>query len=529
MAVSLTHTTVAVGTDAGNGEIAKAQWNENHTLTAAVDNLLGTTSLSTSIVEIPCTAAGRALLDDVDASAQRTTLGLGTGNSPSFTGLTLSGVGAFSAGSASVPSIIPSGDTNTGMWFPAADTIAWSTNGSERMRVRSDGNIGIGGTGSAATSLSIQKAITGGTTAVGADLVTTVQSDVTTQGLGYNTTLATQATTFTTNIQHYRAGQGIFGAGSTVSAQYGFNGTGSLIGATANFSFFASDTAAVTTGKTSYGFYSAINTATGGGTTWGFYAAGTAPNYFAGQVQLAAGSAGTPSLSAFGDTNTGMWYPAADTVAFSVGGAEQMRINATGVGINTNSPEFFLDVTAADNVTTTTAVSIQNSARNYGLGLGAYQLTNRNIGGAATNVDYTFDIGGNAIFRTNNSEAMRIDTLGEVGIGVTPVTKLDLNGNYASNIVAVAALDINCSAGNYFTKTINANSTFTFSNAPSSRSFSFTLELTHTSGTVTWPAAVKWPGDTAPTLTTGKTHLFMFVTDDAGTRWRGASLTNYTN
>lgn len=106
---------------------------------------------------------------------------------------------------------------------------------------------------------------------------------------------------------------------------------------------------------------------------------------------------------------------------------------------------------------------------------------------------------------------------------------LDANGFVTTNIVAVGALDVDCSAGNYFTKTINANSTFTFSNAPSSRSFSFTLELTHTSGTVTWPAAVKWPGDTAPTLTTGKTHLFMFVTDDAGTRWRGASLTNYTN
>lgn len=40
MAVSLTHTTVAVGTDAGNGEIAKAQWNEGHTLTAAANSVL---------------------------------------------------------------------------------------------------------------------------------------------------------------------------------------------------------------------------------------------------------------------------------------------------------------------------------------------------------------------------------------------------------------------------------------------------------------------------------------------------------
>jgi hypothetical protein len=111
----------------------------------------------------------------------------------------------------------------------------------------------------------------------------------------------------------------------------------------------------------------------------------------------------------------------------------------------------------------------------------------------------------------------------------TPLARLDLNGNYASNITAVGALDIDCSTANYFTKTIAADSTFTFSNPPSSRSFAFALELTHTSGAITWPAAVKWPKDTAPTLTTGKTHIFIFVTDDGGTRWRGAALVDYVN
>jgi len=94
----------------------------------------------------------------------------------------------------------------------------------------------------------------------------------------------------------------------------------------------------------------------------------------------------------------------------------------------------------------------------------------------------------------------------------------------------VAALDIDLSTGNYFTKTINANSTFTFSNPPASGTVgSFTLELTHTSGTVTWPASVKWPADTAPTLTAGKTHLFIFVTDDNGYCYRGAALADYVN
>ena len=105
-----------------------------------------------------------------------------------------------------------------------------------------------------------------------------------------------------------------------------------------------------------------------------------------------------------------------------------------------------------------------------------------------------------------------------------------LDGPYEQVAEAVSALDIDLNDGNYFTKTINGNSTFTFSNPPSSGTVgSFVLELTHTSGTVTWPSSVKFPADTAPTLTTGKTHLFFFVTDDGGTRYRGASLVDYVN
>jgi len=108
-------------------------------------------------------------------------------------------------------------------------------------------------------------------------------------------------------------------------------------------------------------------------------------------------------------------------------------------------------------------------------------------------------------------------------------TELDLAGTYAQTVVTVSALDIDCSTGNYFIKTINGASTFTVSNVPASRAYAFTLELTQTSGAVTWFSGVEWPGGVAPTLTAGKTHLFMFVTDDGGTRWRGSSLLNYTN
>jgi len=114
--------------------------------------------------------------------------------------------------------------------------------------------------------------------------------------------------------------------------------------------------------------------------------------------------------------------------------------------------------------------------------------------------------------------------------GAFGVTNIDCIGRFAVAAEAVSALDIDLSQSNYFTKTINGNSTFTFSNPSNSGvATTFTLELTHTSGTVTWPASVKFPADTAPTLTTGKTHLFMFVTDDGGTRYRGAALADYVN
>jgi len=98
----------------------------------------------------------------------------------------------------------------------------------------------------------------------------------------------------------------------------------------------------------------------------------------------------------------------------------------------------------------------------------------------------------------------------------TVVTALGANGS-----------GIPCSSGNYFTATLSADSSVYFTSVPSA-SYSLTYEVNHTGGTITWPTEVKWPADTPPTLTTGKTHLFMFVTDDGGTRWRAASLIDYT-
>ena len=89
-------------------------------------------------------------------------------------------------------------------------------------------------------------------------------------------------------------------------------------------------------------------------------------------------------------------------------------------------------------------------------------------------------------------------------------------------IVAVSASAIDCSAGNYFTKTASGTLTWTFTNVPASRAFAFALALTNGgAGTQTWPAAVVWNGGTAPTLQTSGTDILVFITSDGGTTWRG--------
>jgi hypothetical protein len=96
------------------------------------------------------------------------------------------------------------------------------------------------------------------------------------------------------------------------------------------------------------------------------------------------------------------------------------------------------------------------------------------------------------------------------------ITALGLNGS-----------GIPCTSGNFFTAILSGNSSVYFTGVPAA-SYSLAYEVRHDTGTITWPTSVTWPSATAPTLTTGKTHLFMFVTDDSGTTWRASSLINYT-
>lgn len=109
--------------------------------------------------------------------------------------------------------------------------------------------------------------------------------------------------------------------------------------------------------------------------------------------------------------------------------------------------------------------------------------------------------------------------------GTATFATLDALGSVQNNIVAVAASAVDCSTGNYFTKTASGGLTWTVTNVPDSRAYSFILELTNGgAGTQTWFSGIKWPGGTAPTLVASGVDVLGFITDDGGTTWRGVQL-----
>jgi len=77
-------------------------------------------------------------------------------------------------------------------------------------------------------------------------------------------------------------------------------------------------------------------------------------------------------------------------------------------------------------------------------------------------------------------------------------------------VVPIAASAIDWAAGSSFSKTLSANTTFTFANTASGQSITVAVTNTASNYTVTWPT-VKWPGDLVPTQSTGvQTDVYTF-------------------
>ncbi len=100
-------------------------------------------------------------------------------------------------------------------------------------------------------------------------------------------------------------------------------------------------------------------------------------------------------------------------------------------------------------------------------------------------------------------------------------------GSTRAPLVPVAALDIDCRLGNYFSKTVSANSAFTFSNPPPAGTvYVLRLDITHTAGAISFPASAKRVGS-APSLTANRRHRFFFTTSDGGASWDEVAQPNY--
>ena len=125
------------------------------------------------------------------------------------------------------------------------------------------------------------------------------------------------------------------------------------------------------------------------------------------------GSASTPSYQG-SDSNTGMFFPAADTIAFSTAGTEDMRIDSVGnVGIGTTAPDGNLQVykNAAASVIRVTS----STTGVAGVDFGDTDAIDRGQVRYFNNGDYL-------LFATAATERARIDSSGALLVGTTTST-----------------------------------------------------------------------------------------------------------
>lgn len=148
----------------------------------------------------------------------------------------------------------------------------------------------------------------------------------------------------------------------------------------------------------------------------------------------------------------------------------------------------------------------------------------------------SWQVGGTAI----TASGAEINSLNVTTLGTSEASKVvtaDANGDvtlseeliaksYNETYVALSGTTptVDCESGNVFALTTSGNTTFTFSNPPTSgTAYGFVLKLTAGgTHTITWPASVDWADSTAPDApASGETDVIGFITYDGGTTWYG--------
>lgn len=156
--------------------------------------------------------------------SQNTTLGSSSSNT-----LTIQ------AGSAALPALIPAGDPNTGLWFPAADTVAISTGGAEAMRINSSRHLLVGttspGTMSATALARVGDMAMMSKTVAGVANNGTVDIAIETAGAGFQGVLIVAVTAPSNANIRTQAVYAILGRGTTLTATSIAAANGSVSGA----------------------------------------------------------------------------------------------------------------------------------------------------------------------------------------------------------------------------------------------------------------------------------------------------------